>query len=187
MAEYRERLCPHLHLSMQSGNTLILKRMRRRATREILVERVAALREAIPGMVLSADVLVGFPTESDEHFADTLSAVETLKIAFPHVFTYSKRPGTPAARIPSQLPRAVKKERAEKVRALGKQVWKKQARSMLGRKLPVLVEKYGVGEDGCVAGRADNYFTVRLPAEAATEDWQEVEITGIEDSVLVAR
>ena len=102
------RICPQLHLSMQSGNTLILKRMKRRATREMLYERVNALRAALPELVLSADILVGFPTESDQQFQDTLSAMRELEVPFPHVFSYSPRKGTPASRIPSQVPPAAR-------------------------------------------------------------------------------
>ena len=98
------KICPQLHLSLQSGNTLILKRMKRRATREVLYERIGAIRKLIPELILSADIMVGFPTESEAHFAQTLAAVHELEVPFPHVFSYSQRPGTPAARIPRQVP-----------------------------------------------------------------------------------
>ncbi|MGR3913143.1 MAG: tRNA (N(6)-L-threonylcarbamoyladenosine(37)-C(2))-methylthiotransferase MtaB, partial [Gammaproteobacteria bacterium] len=106
------RICPHIHLSLQSGNTLILKRMKRRATREVAYARVARLREALPQVVLGADILAGFPTESDAHFQQTLDAVGELEIAYPHVFAYSPRAGTPAARIPTQVPPRERKRRA---------------------------------------------------------------------------
>ncbi len=187
MAGNPDRVCPHLHLSMQSGNTLILKRMRRRATREILFDRVGALRAALPSAVLSADVMVGFPTENDAHFRESLDAVESLDIAFPHVFSYSKRPGTPAARIPSQVPPAEKKARAVAMRAAGERVRDRVGAALVGRHLPVLVERQGASEGDGLSGRADNYFTCQLPATATSDDWQEIEITGFRHGVLVAR
>ena len=111
-----KRLCPQLHLSLQSANTLILKRMKRRATREMVYERIEKLRAAIPNLMLSADLMTGFPTETETQFNDTLNAVSDLEIAYPHVFAYSPRPGTPAARIPNQVPVAERKNRAAKIR-----------------------------------------------------------------------
>lgn len=188
MAANRDRICPHLHLSLQSGSTLILKRMKRRATREILLDRIGALRTALPDLVLSADILVGFPTETEAHFAETLDLVERLEIAFPHVFAYSKRSGTPAARIPRQVDGPEKKERASRMRAAGIRVRDRVGAGLEGRTLPVLAEGSAAGGDGAVTGRADNYFGVRLPPSLArSEDWQEVEIAGFEDGMLVAR
>jgi len=86
-----ERVCPHIHLSMQSGSTLILKRMKRRATRDLIDQRIESAREQIPGLTLSADIMTGFPTETDAHFAESMDAVKSLDIAWPHVFPYSER------------------------------------------------------------------------------------------------
>ena len=188
MAGNRDRVCPHLHLSLQSGSTLILKRMKRRATREILLDRIGALKAALPDLVLSADILVGFPTETEAHFAETLDLLERLDIAFPHVFAYSKRSGTPAARIPRQVEAAEKKRRARRMREAGVRVRDRVGAGLVGRRLPVLAERNPGAGCGTVTGRADNYFGVRLPRDMAqAEDWQEVEITGFEDGLLVAR
>ncbi len=182
-----DRICPQLHLSLQSGNTLILKRMRRRATREILVDRVGTLKAALPSLVLSADIMVGFPTEDDVHFADTLDVVNRLEIAFPHVFSYSKRPGTPAARIPRQVDAAVKKSRAARVREAGEQVRDRQGRALVGKTLPVLLESDRSAAPEYAVGRADNYFGVRLPVtEIPAEGWQSVAITDYANGMLVA-
>lgn len=184
-----DKICPQLHLSMQSGNTLILKRMKRRATREVLYGRVRALKRAVPDLVLSADVLVGFPTETEAHFTETLQAIDDLDIAFPHVFSYSSRPGTPAARIPNQVPGAVRKLRAVRAREMGAAVWQRIARDLAGSRQRLLLE----GGDGCSGrGRAANYFSVDPdprfePAWGASGDWQAVEITGVGDDVLFAR
>ncbi len=95
-----KRMVPHLHLSLQSGNTLILKRMKRRYDANLVRDRIGRLRVRVPQLVMSADVMVGFPTETDQQFEDTWSLIDELEIAFPHVFSYSEREGTPAARIP---------------------------------------------------------------------------------------
>ena len=191
MAE-NDKVCPQLHLSMQSGNTLILKRMKRRATREVLYQRIDALRSAVPELVLSADIMVGFPTEEDEHFEQTLDAIHGLKIPFPHVFSYSPRPGTPAARIPRQVPHTIRKTRAALIRQAGQEVWTEDAKDLVGRELRVLWENTGGSEDGPVIGRAANYYKVHLksaetsvPATAGT--WQNVEITGVATDFLIAR
>ena len=155
-------ICPQLHLSLQSANTLILKRMKRRATRQMVYERIEQLRRAVPHLVLSADLLVGFPTETSAHFRDTLDAVDDLEIAYPHVFAYSSRRGTPAARIPDQVPVNVRKRRAALVRERGRCVWRRVAERQIGTRTRVLIEG---GENlpasappGWVRGRAANYF-----------------------------
>ncbi len=155
-----QKICPQLHLSLQSANTLILKRMKRRATREIVYDRINALRAAIPELVLSADILVGFPTETDAQFIETLDAVRELEIAYPHVFSYSSRPGTPAARIPSQVPKSERKRRAKSVREAGMEVWQRVARRQIGHRVSVIVEstvnKKEPGQEWKI-GRAANY------------------------------
>lgn len=196
-----DKICPQLHLSMQSGNTLILKRMKRRATREVLYERIQALKAAVPDLVLSADVMVGFPTEGDAHFSETLEAIDDLDIAFPHVFSYSPRPGTPAARIPKQVPGPVRKQRAAIARETGKRVWQRIAGQLVGSRQRILVESAGAenhpeqntpdrgyGGDRQLIGRAGNYFKVITSAESASANhWQEVEITGFGNDALFAR
>ncbi len=189
-----ERLCPQLHLSLQSANTLILKRMKRRATREMIHERVSRLRLAVPDLVLSADILVGFPTESERQFEDTLTAIEELEIAWPHVFAYSPRPGTPAARIPRQVPKAVRKERARRAREAGKRVWRRVALDQIGRRHRVLVESSapngmpGVKDAGVkrAFGRAGNYYPVEFDVDhSASEAWADVQITGVSGDRLI--
>ena len=186
-------LCPQLHLSLQSANTLILKRMKRRATREVVYERIAKLRRAIPHLVLSADIMVGFPTESAAHFGQTLDAVEDLEIAYPHVFAYSPRPGTPAARIPNQVPVDERKRRAALVRERGRSVWRRVAAGQVGAQTRVLIEGSGNRPDGLdapgglVRARAANYFPVIFtPQREQPGDWAEVEINSVEGDALIA-
>ena len=181
-------ICPQLHLSLQSGNTLILKRMKRRATREVIYERIGKLRRAVPHLVLSADIMVGFPTETDEHFRQTVEAVEDLEIAYPHVFTYSPRPGTPAARIPSQVAADERKRRAALVRERGREVWNKVAARHIGTRVRVLIEGSDNLPDGWVRGRAADYFPVLFPSpDGQSGDWAEVEISALERDSLIAR
>lgn len=183
-----QRICPHIHLSMQSSNTLILKRMKRRYTRETLYERIGALRAALPHLVLSADVMVGFPTETDAQFADTTTAVRDLQIAFPHVFSYSERPGTPAARIPKQVPVPVRKDRAAQVRALGIQIRTKLYLSRVGTRAQALVESDKGVPQGYRRGRCADYLPVLIPAsEAPIGTFVDVTLIGQRDSVLVGR
>ncbi|MCY4228673.1 MAG: tRNA (N(6)-L-threonylcarbamoyladenosine(37)-C(2))-methylthiotransferase MtaB [Gammaproteobacteria bacterium] len=180
-----DRICRHLHLSMQSGNTLILKRMKRRATREVLYERVQALRKRLPELVLSADVLVGFPTETDEHFADTIRAIDELEIAYPHVFSYSPREGTPASRIPSQVSKEIKKTRARIARDQGAVVWGRLAKQLVGRVERVLIEnKMDSQEPGRSLGRMSNYYPVLCRDAPGAGTWQDIRITGILDGHL---
>ena len=203
------RLCPHLHLSMQSASTLILKRMKRRATREIIYDRVAALRAIAPRATLSADVLVGFPTESDADFAQTLRAIDELEIAHPHVFAYSPRAGTPAARIPKQIEPKVRKQRAKLARAAGQKVWRRVAARQLGTRARVLIEK--IDEHGVATARAADYFSVQFRAsrnasqadagesnakreananggvELQPGDWARVQIDAVDDAHGVLR
>ena len=183
-------ICPQLHLSLQSANTLILKRMKRRATRQMVYERIEQLRRAVPHLVLSADLLVGFPTESEVHFRDTLDAVDDLEIAYPHVFAYSSRRGTPAARIPDQVPVNVRKRRAALVRERGRCVWRRVAERQIGTRTRVLIEG---GENlpasappGWVRGRAANYFPVLFdPRQGQSGNWAEVEINALEEDALL--
>lgn len=185
------KLCPHLHLSLQSGNTRVLKRMRRRYTADHVIERVARLRESIPELVLSADVMVGFPTETEAQYRDTEEMVESLEIAFPHVFPYSERDGTPAARIPAdrQVPVPERKQRAARLRETGKRVREGVLRSRIGMPVRALVESSG-GADGAGPWRARgaDYLPVSLAApQARPGEFVDAVVEGLERDRLVAR
>ncbi len=184
------RLCPHLHLSLQSGNTLILKRMRRRYTADHVHERVARLRRAVPGLVLSADVMVGFPTESEAQYLDTERMVQALEIAYPHVFPYSERDGTPAARIPAnrQVPVPERRERARRLRRVGNEVRQAVLLRRVGAPVRALVESGGPGNDGPWHARGADYLPVTLggrPVEPGT--FVDAVVEGVEKDRLVAR
>ncbi len=147
---HEPRLMPHLHLSMQHGHDLILKRMKRRHLRRDAVELVRRLRELRPDLAVGADLIAGFPTESDEHHRANLSIVEELGIVHGHVFPYSPRPGTPAARMP-QHDKAVIRDRARDLRAAAAASREAWLQSLVGRPLSVLSESDGTGYSPCFA------------------------------------
>ncbi len=134
------RLMPHLHLSLQHGADLILKRMRRRHLRTDAVALARRARALRPDIALGADLIAGFPTETEAHLRETLGLVEEMELAFLHVFPYSERPGTPAARMP-QLPVPVRRERAARLRAAGRAVAAGFLAGRVGREEEVLFER----------------------------------------------
>ena len=158
-----ERLMPHLHLSLQAGDDLILKRMKRRHSRAGAVAFAARARAVRPDVALGADLIAGFPTESGDAFARTLSLVDDCGLAYLHVFPYSARDGTPAARMPA-VPRAEVKERAARLRAKGNDALAAHLAARVGGTGRVLVEQ--AGPDGAL-GKAEDYAPVRLNADAA--------------------
>jgi len=138
------RLMPHFHLSLQHGDDLILKRMKRRHLRAdaiLFCEKVRTLR---PEVTFGADIIAGFPTESDEHFENSIKLVEECGLTWLHIFPYSKRDGTPAARMPQIDGRTIK-SRAELLRSLGKKVRSKHLKEQIGRKHKVLMESSSLG------------------------------------------
>jgi threonylcarbamoyladenosine tRNA methylthiotransferase MtaB len=138
------RLMPHLHLSLQAGDDLILKRMKRRHSRAQAIAVARHARALRPELALGADLIAGFPTETEEMFRRTFDLIEECGLAFVHVFPYSLRPGTPAARMP-QLPGAVIKERAVRLRAAGEAALAAELASRIGSETEVLVERQGMG------------------------------------------
>jgi threonylcarbamoyladenosine tRNA methylthiotransferase MtaB len=148
------RLMPHLHLSLQSGADMILKRMKRRHLRADAIRFCDEVRRRRPEIAISADLIAGFPTETDTMFADTLDLVDRCGLSDLHVFPFSPREGTPAARMP-QLDRATVKARAEQLREVGRQATVRHLEAQVGRTLSVLVERPGLG-------RAEDFTEVRL-------------------------
>ncbi len=150
------RVMPHLHLSLQHGADLILKRMKRRHSRADAVELVTRLKGLRPDIAIGADLIAGFPTEDEAHHAANLAIIDELEIVHAHIFPYSPRPGTPAARMP-QLARELVKARAADLRtraAARRAAW---LQSLVGECLPVLAERDGTGY-------APNYARVALPS-----------------------
>ncbi len=149
------RLMPHLHLSLQAGDDMILKRMKRRHLRQDVIDVCKKARDLRPEMVFGADIIAGFPTETDEMFENSLRIVEECDITYLHVFPYSEREGTPAARIPNQVDIPVRKERAARLRALGVAQVTKLLHRNTAKDFSVLVEKGGIG-------RAENFLAVEI-------------------------
>jgi threonylcarbamoyladenosine tRNA methylthiotransferase MtaB len=154
-----KRLMPHLHLSLQAGDDLILKRMRRRHSRADAVAVARNARALRPEVALGCDLIAGFPTETEDMFRRTLDLVDECGLAFVHVFPYSARPGTPAARMP-QLSDPLVKERAARLRAAGERALAAHLSSRVGDETDVLIERQG-------RGRAEFYAAVDF-AEPAT-------------------
>ena len=153
-----KRIAPHLHLSLQAGDDMILKRMKRRHTRREAIELCQRLRAARPDIAFGADLIAGFPTETEAMFDNSLALVDEAGIAFLHVFPFSPRPGTPAARMP-QLDRAVIKERAARLRAAGEASLGRHLDDRVGAEGDVLIERPGFG-------RLADFTGVKLPEDA---------------------
>jgi threonylcarbamoyladenosine tRNA methylthiotransferase MtaB len=148
------RVMPHLHLSLQSGDDLILKRMKRRHLRRDAIDFCAQVRRLRPDIALGADIIAGFPTESVEMFARSLDLVDECGLTFLHVFPYSPRPGTPAAKMPQVAGGAIK-ERAKRLRAAGEVALRKRLASEAGAVRDVLIES-------ATAGRTEHYLPVAI-------------------------
>jgi threonylcarbamoyladenosine tRNA methylthiotransferase MtaB len=167
---------PHLHLSLQHGADLILKRMKRRHLRADAVDLVARLKALRPEISVGADLIAGFPTEDEAHHAENLSIIDALDIVHAHVFPYSSRPGTPAARMPQVLREAVKARAA----ALRERAAARRAEwlgSLVGETLPVLAERDGTGY-------APSYARVALPAGTVAGTIIDVTPTGLREGLL---
>ena len=151
------RLMPHLHLSLQAGDDLILKRMRRRHLRADAIAFCAQVRRLRPDIALGADMIAGFPTETEEAFARSEDLVAECGLTFLHVFPYSPRPGTPAARMP-QVSNSVVKERARRLRAVGEVALRRRLETEIGKTRDVLIES-------ATLGRTEHYLPVALAGE----------------------
>src|SRR6266404_3841342 len=152
-----ERLMPHLHLSLQSGDDLILKRMKRRHSRSDAIEFCAQIRRLRPEIAFGADIIAGFPTETEEMFARSQELVAECDLTFLHVFPYSPRPGTPAARMPQVSGEAIK-ERARRLRASGEAALQKRLTSEVGATRQVLIES-------SKQGRTEHFLPVAISGE----------------------
>jgi threonylcarbamoyladenosine tRNA methylthiotransferase MtaB len=172
------RLMPHLHLSLQAGDDMILKRMKRRHSRADALKLVADVRAARPDTAFGADLIAGFPTETEAMFAQTLALVDEAELAYLHVFPYSARPGTPAARMPPVSGKAVK-VRAERLRAAGDLALGRHLQRQVGRVVQGLVERDGVA-------RAEDFTELRFEGEASAGALIPLRIIGATGGVALA-
>jgi threonylcarbamoyladenosine tRNA methylthiotransferase MtaB len=156
----------HLHIPLQSGSNTVLKRMRRKYTMEFFAERLNRLKQALPGLAVTSDVIVGFPGETEEEFMETYNFVKEHQFSELHVFPYSKRTGTPAARMENQIDEEVKNERVHRLITLSDQLAKEYASQFEGEVLEVIPEERykEAPESGLYEGYTDNYLKVVFPA-----------------------
>ncbi|MDP6353434.1 MAG: tRNA (N(6)-L-threonylcarbamoyladenosine(37)-C(2))-methylthiotransferase MtaB [Alphaproteobacteria bacterium] len=166
-----ERLMPHLHLSLQSGDDLILKRMKRRHGRADAIAFCARARRSRPDIAFGADLIAGFPTESEAMFANTLSLIEACDLSSLHVFPYSPRPGTPAARMPAVRPE-VAKRRAGVLRTAGEAALARRLRSRIGKRASVLIETPG-------RGKTEHFADIQLAGDAGPGTIADAVVTGV--------
>ena len=135
-----KRILPHLHLSLQAGDNMILKRMKRRHLREDAINLCSKIREKRNDMAFGADLITGFPTETDEMFLNTIKIVDECNLDWLHVFPFSPRPGTPAAKMP-QNKKETSKKRAKILRDKGEEIKKAHLKNLVGKEIEVFVEK----------------------------------------------
>jgi threonylcarbamoyladenosine tRNA methylthiotransferase MtaB len=172
------RLMPHLHLSLQSGDDMILKRMKRRHSRADAIDFCETVRRLRPDIAFGADIIAGFPTETEAMFANSLSIVDACGLTHLHVFPFSARKGTPAARMP-QLDRRVVKERAARLRQVGARALERHLDGEVGALRVVLVETPG-------SGRTEQFTQTRLAAELPAGAVAPARITGHDGRMLLA-
>lgn len=177
---HEPRMMPHLHLSLQAGDDLILKRMKRRHSRADAVDIVQRLKAARPGISIGADIIAGFPTEDAAMFSGSLALVADCDIVHGHIFPYSPRAGTPAARMP-QVDRAMVKDRAARLRAACAAQRERWLQGLIGTTQSVLVERSGQ------SGHAENFAPVRFTGAQAPSTIVAATITGLEKGVLIAQ
>lgn len=169
---------PHLHLSLQAGSDLILKRMRRRHLRAGAMEVIRRARDLRPGIAIGADLIAGFPTETDALFDETLRFVTEAALPYLHVFPYSERPGTPAARMPA-VPKPVRKQRAAALRKAGAAEASRFFSGLVGRTVSLLTE-------ADQAGHSEHFAPVRLAHPATPGQLFNARVTGTTGETLLA-
>ena len=172
------RLMPHLHLSLQAGDDLILKRMKRRHLRADVIKFCADVRRLRPEVVFGGDIIAGFPTETEAMFARSLDLVDRCELTFLHVFPFSPRSGTPAARMP-QLPHEIVKDRARRLRDAGAVALGRHLEGEIGRRRRVLSESRTLG-------RTEQFTPVKLGAGAEPGNFLDLEIAGHDGRQLIA-
>jgi threonylcarbamoyladenosine tRNA methylthiotransferase MtaB len=171
------RLMPHLHLSLQAGDNMILKRMKRRHLREDSIRFCEEVRRLRPDMVFGADIIAGFPTETEAMFENSLKIVDECGLTYLHVFPFSPRKGTPAARMP-QTERSIVKERAARLRAVGEAAYRRHLKSLAGTHQSLLIERAGLG-------RTEG-FTLAATGAGAPGEIVRARITGHDSERLIA-
>lgn len=174
-------LCPHFHLSLQSGSNATLKRMNRKYTAERFLESCRLLRQYFDRPAITTDLICGFAGETEEEFAETLAMIETADFSAMHIFPYSRRSGTVADRMPDQLPNAVKDARCHQAAAVAAEMEQRYLERWVGETLPVLFEEEA---DGLWRGHAPNYVAVYAAGVDLHNVLKDVKITGLHGQAL---
>jgi threonylcarbamoyladenosine tRNA methylthiotransferase MtaB len=178
------RIAKHAHVPLQSGSDRILRRMHRKYRPWHYAEKIRKIHEAMPDAAIGADVMVGFPGETDELFAESRSFIEHLPFTYLHVFTYSSRPGTPSAAMLEQVPVHVARERNRALRELAAEKNRAFREGFIGRSLEVITLQ--AGGDGWTEALSDNFLKVRLTGKHEANKWIRVEMEGTGDETLMA-
>ena len=171
------RIAKHAHVPLQSGSDRILRKMHRKYRPWHYADRIERIRRAMPDAAIGADVMVGFPGESDDDFEETRTLIERLPFTYLHVFTYSSRPGTPSADMSEQIPVQVARERNRVLRDLATQKKREFMQTFVGRELEAITLTHYDGE--CTETLTDNYLKLRLRGEHQENRW----VKGVIDSV----
>ena len=188
MAAHPDRICPHLHLSMQSGSDTVLERMQRRWASTRFVEKCLEVKESLDTPALTTDVIVGFPGETDAEFEASCRAVEAVGFSKVHIFRFSAREGTPAATMPDQIDGRVKQERAAELDSLSQRLRRDFFGRLVGRRLQVLVETADGSQPGLLHGTSARYAPVELSGRLDhVGKLVEAEATVLTDAGLNAR
>ena len=163
-----KRFAPHFHIPLQSGNNEILGRMRRRYQRELYVDRVNQIKRLMPDACIGVDVIVGFPGETDQHFLDTYTFLVDLPVSYLHVFSYSERPNTIAAKMKNQVSKTIKNKRSKMLRGLSAKKRHAFYESQLQKTKTILFE--AENKEGYIEGFTENYVKVRMPWDPALQN-----------------
>ncbi|MCM1566592.1 MAG: tRNA (N(6)-L-threonylcarbamoyladenosine(37)-C(2))-methylthiotransferase MtaB [Dehalobacter sp. 4CP] len=161
-------VCPHFHIPLQSGSDKILKKMNRPYTTEDYAALLKQIRARVPDAAIASDIMVGFPGETDQDYQDSLRFVESCEFSGIHVFPYSRRPGTPSADMPEQIPNRIKTARVRELIQIGQKSRRKYERKFIGKQLEVILEN--VDQDGRARGHTQNYLELRIPSSLAESD-----------------
>lgn len=174
------KVCPHLHLPLQSGSDSVLKSMNRPYNTKGYQKKIEEIRDKVPGIAITTDVMVGFPGETEEHFEETYNFIKDIEFSQLHVFKYSKRTGTPAAEMDEQVSPQTKNSRSEKLRELGGRLTKEYYQSFVGQTLEVLFEEEEDQSTGMLTGVTPNYIRVYLDSNDQELKGQTVHVKMVE-------
>jgi threonylcarbamoyladenosine tRNA methylthiotransferase MtaB len=181
-----EIFCHHFHIPLQSGDDDILKNMGRPYSRQIFRELVRKIHERLPDAAIGADILIGFPGESDSAFRNTFELITELPLSYLHVFPYSARPGTPAADLPDQIPQEIIRDRCDQMRRLGQKKRRHFYQKFVGKKVLVLIESKRDRQSGQLKGVSSNYLPVRVEGDDSLKNkLVDVEVQKLEKNSLI--